>query len=627
MSQKGVLFVWSLIGLLAFLTAACGGGETPPATTPNPSQSPTPLPVLTSSQVFSSVSPSVAFISTPTSSGSAILIKEGYLLTNSHVVHGFNKVRVVFPDGSVFLEVPVKNSDDLIDLAILGPIDTDIDPLKLEDREDLDIGSNVYLVGYPAEIDEFPQPRFTRGILSRIRRWEAIEMTYFQTDAAITGGQSGGALVSELGEIIGISGFRFSDTDFGLVASMADVAPLADALIDGRDASVLGSRPFAQGEGQRRQDFFLETPWDIRTFLIEVAVGSTVELNFRGRVPGIYSVFDPFGSLLLAGENGNPELESASFQIETEGRHSVSVGLSAGSEGQLTLSGNVNLIPAEDQDDGATLSIGDLVAGNLDYIGDIDYFLINLVEGETVEIRVESMNIDAELTVDFPESRPEQVLTNDDSGGGLSGTDSTMFYRPIRTGVHYLVVNDATVLNTGGYFISVDVAPEDAASVETPPIRETVDSPFGLMTIFNSPTSGFSVHAPADWNSTDIRQPTTELSIVDGSGNNMVVVVEDLIAVDLSETTLEEYSDLIVSLFAAQIPGFELLSRWNVQTTQGLDAVRLEYSALGGTYRGSRLIYLDESNVAINITLQAGLEAYEVLNEMFDYIFESFRFE
>ena len=452
-------------------------------------------------------------------------------------------------------------------------------------------------------------------------------MTFLETDAVVTREQVGGALVSDRGEIIGISGVRFSDSDFGLAASAADLAPLAETLIDGGDATILGSRPYAQDDGQRRQDFFLENPWNIRTFLIDVAVGSTVELNFRGRVPGLYSVFVPSGRLLLVGENGSAESESGRFQIETEGRHSVSVGLALGREGQLTLSGNVNLIPSEDPDDGVDIPKGDRVAGNLDFIGDVDYFLLNLDEGETVEIQVESMNIDAELTVDFPESLTEQVHKNNDGGGGLSGADSRMFYKPIRTGVHYLVVSDATVSNTGGYLVSGDVAPEDAASVETPPIRETISSPFGLMTIFKSPTSGFSAHAPADWNPTGQGQPSKELSLVDDSGNNMIIVVEDLVAASVDATTLEGYSDLVVSLFAAQIPGFELLSRENVQTAEGSDTVRLEYSAVGGTIRGSRLVHLDENNIAINITLHATLEEYEGLSEMFDYIFESFRSE
>ena len=46
----------------------------------------------------------------------------------------------------------------------------------------------------------------------------------------------------------------------------------------------------------------------------------------------------------------------------------------------------MNLIPAEDPDDGVDIPKGDRVAGNLDFIGDVDYFLLNLDEGETVEI-------------------------------------------------------------------------------------------------------------------------------------------------------------------------------------------------------------------------------------------------
>ena len=147
------------------------------------------------------------------------------------------------------------------------------------------------------------------------------------------------------------------------------------------------------------------------------------------------------------------------------------------------------------------------------------------------------------------------------------------------------------------------------------------------MTIFKSPTSGFSALAPADWNPTGQGPPSTELGLVDGSGNNMIIVVEDLVAAGVDATTLEGYSDLVVSLFAAQIPGFELLSRENVQTAEGSDTVRLEYSAVGGTIRGSRLVHLDENNIAINITLHATLEEYEGLSQMFDYIFESFRSE
>ena len=73
-------------------------------------------------------------------------------------------------------------------------------PLRMTDGEGTALGSELLLVGYPAEVDLFPQPTITRGILSRFREWERLGITYLQTDAAIAGGQSGGALVNSRGE-------------------------------------------------------------------------------------------------------------------------------------------------------------------------------------------------------------------------------------------------------------------------------------------------------------------------------------------------------------------------------------------------------------------------------------------
>ena len=98
------------------------------------------------------------------------------------------------------------NSDDLIDLAVLGPIDTDLDPLDLYDGEHLANGSNVFLVGYPVAIGGDPLPTITSGLLSGVREWEAISMTYLETDAVVTREQVGGALVSDRGKSLASPG-------------------------------------------------------------------------------------------------------------------------------------------------------------------------------------------------------------------------------------------------------------------------------------------------------------------------------------------------------------------------------------------------------------------------------------
>ena len=204
----------------------------------------TPIEQLSTAEIYALVSPSVAFIETTAATGSGILIDGGYVITNHHVVWPYESVWVVFPDGTELANVPVVGWDPMADLAVLGPVDVSAQPLKLEDGEDAALGSELLLVGYPAEVDLFPQPTITRGVLSRFREWGRLGMTYLQTDAAIAGGQSGGALVNDRGEIVGISTYSLSEANFGLAASSADVLPIVKKLIEGEFTSGLGNRRY-----------------------------------------------------------------------------------------------------------------------------------------------------------------------------------------------------------------------------------------------------------------------------------------------------------------------------------------------------------------------------------------------
>ena len=145
-------------------TAPAAAASTPaPTATPNPSptqvpsDTPTTAP-MTPSDLFDKVSPSVAFIETERGSGSGVLIDDGYVVTNAHVVWPFTEVRVVFPDGSEFTDAPVLAWDLIGDLAVVGPIETDISPVTFLTDERLLVGKDVYLIGYPGEVDKFPQP-------------------------------------------------------------------------------------------------------------------------------------------------------------------------------------------------------------------------------------------------------------------------------------------------------------------------------------------------------------------------------------------------------------------------------------------------------------------------------------
>ena len=201
--------------------------EPGPTTTVAPEPGPTTTVAperLSAAEVYSRVSPSIPFIETATSTGSGILIEGGYVVTNYHVVWPHLEAWIVFPDGTELSNVPLVGWNPWIDLAVLGPVNVSAPPLSLTDGEGMTPGSELFLVGYPAETDLFPEPSITQGILSRFREWDGWEITLLQTDAAIAGGQSGGALTNAFGEVVGISTWVFSDAGFAVATSAADDA-------------------------------------------------------------------------------------------------------------------------------------------------------------------------------------------------------------------------------------------------------------------------------------------------------------------------------------------------------------------------------------------------------------------
>ncbi len=89
----------------------------------------------------------MAFVETAIGTGSASLVAGGYLVTNYHVLWPYDLARVVFPDGTEFIDVPLVAWDPLIDIAVLGPIETDISPVELSKSASIPVGSDVYLMG------------------------------------------------------------------------------------------------------------------------------------------------------------------------------------------------------------------------------------------------------------------------------------------------------------------------------------------------------------------------------------------------------------------------------------------------------------------------------------------------
>ena len=378
---------------------------------------------LTRPQVFAKISPAIAFIETEIGSGSGVLIEGGYVVTNAHVVWPFGTARVVFPDGTEFEKVPVKGWDLLTDLAVLGPVDSHTQPATLRDGENIPIGSDLYLIGYPGEYAPFPQPVIVPGILSGLRQWEPVGVTYFQTPAPTAGGQSGGALVSSTGYVIGISGFTIIEGKFVLSASSADLLPRISQLIADKNPTGHGERQLPLEGGARRHELTLQSYGD--AYIFNESAGTAIEVELIGADEGGFRVFDSYGY-----EVTEDETDSFSFETEHNGPHFLVVSDSG--SGKFTLTASRPLTRFEDPDDSQRIQVGQSLNGNIDFPADIDTFLLRLKKDETVEIVARSALADTYLAI--WDSTADEWASDDDSGGGLFGEDARIIFQAPQTG-------------------------------------------------------------------------------------------------------------------------------------------------------------------------------------------------
>ena len=573
-------------------------------------------------EVYALISPSVPFVETAVATDSGVLIEGGYVVTNYHVVWPYESVWVVFPDGTESENVPVVGWDPMADLAVLGPVAVSAQPLKLKDGEGTALGSDVLLVGYPAEVDLFPQPTITRGILSRFREWERLGITYFQTDAAIAGGQSGGALVNSRGEVVGISTFSFSEAGFGLAASSADIMPIVEKLTQGEFTSGLGDRRLPVGRGSFDVDLDLRNYWDTRAFVLDATAGTILEVGIEGSGDGWFHVSDPLGSILEVND-GYTGVEHGAVELLTSGVHFLQVEMASGHSSGFDLSSSVRLMPLNDPDDGRNVAVGETVAGSLDHFSDWDWYSVRLKERETVRIAADSLNVDTLIYLDFPKSRNNQVVSDDDSGGGLSGTNSELVYRAPHTGEYFIAVTEAVGNSSGGYYLSVEPAREGTETVSVPPRPQIVDSRFGTMLVFEDPLGYFSIQAPEAWLEGELGESQGEVfyAFDPETNSDIFIIAEDVLALGAGELSLTEYADLIES--SVLIPaGAEDIIRETVRTSQGSPAIIFQMSIF--THRVIRMVYLLDNNIAVSITYSFTANRFDMGKQLADYSFDSF---
>lgn len=176
---------------------------------------------LTAQEVYRRLNPAVVtvrcFAEEGVSVGTGVIFSEdGYILTNHHVVRGGSRCHVTLDSGYT-MEVRFVAGDEDSDLAVLKVPPEELEPVgplpaaPFGDSEQLVVGDPVYAIGAPRQL----RGTLTNGIISAIDRDVEVEgrtMTLLQTNAALNSGNSGGPLINQEGQVVGINVAKYMST-------------------------------------------------------------------------------------------------------------------------------------------------------------------------------------------------------------------------------------------------------------------------------------------------------------------------------------------------------------------------------------------------------------------------------
>lgn len=146
--------------------------------------------------------------------GSGVIMNDrGYILTNRHVINNADQIIITLLDGRSF-EAMLVGSDTLTDLAVLKIQANNLPVIPINPKRESHVGDVVLAIGNPYNLGQ----TITQGIISatgRIGLSQYGRQNFLQTDASINHGNSGGALVNTLGELVGINSLSLNKSEDG----------------------------------------------------------------------------------------------------------------------------------------------------------------------------------------------------------------------------------------------------------------------------------------------------------------------------------------------------------------------------------------------------------------------------
>lgn len=150
---------------------------------------------------------SVFVIYSGNSMGSGFAIGENCIITNAHVINNQYDV-IIETYGGEMKRAFIVALDERIDIAVIGVADVSFTPLRVADLSSVSVGDDVYAIGAPNSLAF----TLTKGVVSSKERLVSRQK-FIQTDAAINTGNSGGPLLNDAGEVIGVNSYKMSDAE------------------------------------------------------------------------------------------------------------------------------------------------------------------------------------------------------------------------------------------------------------------------------------------------------------------------------------------------------------------------------------------------------------------------------
>ena len=204
---------------------------------------------LTIQQVYAQVNPSVVTVVADDYIGSSvgtgvIMTSDGYFITNAHVIDGARSCWIILANGVTY-DAKLVGYDARQDLAVLKAEDAhNLPAAQFGNSDSMVVGDTVYAICNPLGIEL--RGTLTDGIISAVNRDVELDgrtLTLLQTNAALNSGNSGGPLINEYGQVIGINVMKMTNSDLekeATVEGLGFALPISDMAFVVNDILVHG---------------------------------------------------------------------------------------------------------------------------------------------------------------------------------------------------------------------------------------------------------------------------------------------------------------------------------------------------------------------------------------------------